>query len=87
MVLHFLFNRPDQDQTGLSISQPHELMYSWSIQLPFGALVKQAQDVITPELTVGRSSKILSFIRSLTGVLLKNWTLIDPLAFAVIRRT
>ena len=88
MVLRFLFNPPGQDQTESSISQSHELMYSRSIQLPLGALVKQVQDVITPELTVGRSSNILFFIRSLTGVLLKNFTLIRPVLFlTIIRRT
>ena len=74
MVLRFLFNPPGQDQTESSISQSHELMYSRSIQLPLGALVKQVQDVITPELTVGRSSKNLFLIRPLTDVLFLNNT-------------
>ena len=80
MVLRFLFNPPGQDQTESSISQSHDLMYSWSIQRPLGALVKQVQDVITPELTVGRSSKNLFFIRPLTDVLLLNNTRIPDSA-------
>jgi hypothetical protein len=79
MVLRFLFNPPGQDQTESSISQSHELMYSWSTQSGFPGLVKQVQDVITPELTVGRSSNTLFFMRALTGgVTLRNWALMRP---------